>query len=152
MVSPKESIPPVAAAEIGMTTWSAPNPFGEPTAFVLVHPIAAPDDGTLAEAIAHLGLKRLDASGDILPIGTDTLYAALRALRVELCDGDGVWLSRPVTDDWTGCAIGRRYIVLAIGGAPLSDEADARAISAYLADRTAVHAALVKIRVRFDRT
>ena len=151
--APEASVPAVAPApRIGMTAWSAPNPFGEPTAFVLVHPVAAPDDGTLAGAVARLGLKRLDDPGDILPIGTDTLYAALRALRVELCDGNGVWLSRPVTDDWTGCAIGRRYVVLAIGSAPLSDEADARAISAYLADRTAVHAALVKIRVRFDRT
>jgi hypothetical protein len=140
------------ALDLGMTTWSAPNPFGEPTAFVLVHPIATPDDGTLARASTDLGLRRLDASGDILPVGTDRLYASLGARRVELCTPRGVWLDRRVSDDWTGHAIGRRYVVLAIGTAPLPGDADARAISGYLADRESVHAALVQIRVRFDRT
>ncbi|GIF62518.1 hypothetical protein Ais01nite_05530 [Asanoa ishikariensis] len=142
----------VATIQIGLTAWSAPNPFGEPTAFVLVHPISGDDDGTFAGAVANLGMRRLDADGDILPIGTDTLYASLRAMRVELCGPDGVWLSHPVIDDWTANAIGRRYIVLAIGTAPLAGDADAAAISAYLADRANVHAALVKIRVRFDRS
>lgn len=137
---------------IGLTTWSAPNPFGEPTAFVLVHPVDGEDDGTLAAASESLGLKRLDADGDILPIGTDTLYASLRALQVELCTPRGVWLIQPVTDDWTGHAIGRRYIVLAVGTAPLAGDADARAISAYLADRETVHTALVKIKVRFEQS
>ncbi|GAB2640797.1 hypothetical protein GCM10027068_20520 [Prescottella soli] len=137
--------------QIGVTAWSAPNPFGEPTAFVLVHPTGAIDDGTLSDVIADLGLRRLDADGDILPIGTDTLYASLRAQRVELCTADGVWLNRPVTDDWTGNALGRRYIVLAVGTAQLSDDADAAAISKYLGARENVFAALVKIRVRFER-
>lgn len=136
---------------IGLTAWWAPNPFGETTAFVLVHPVDGPDDGTLAEAISGLGLKRLDADGDILPIGTDTLYASLRAMQVELCGADGVWLSHPVTDEWTGNAIGRRYIVLAVGTTPLAEDADASAISTYLAEREHVHAALVKIRVRFEQ-
>ncbi|MCF8610509.1 hypothetical protein L5G28_10140 [Gordonia sp. HY285] len=136
---------------IGMTAWSAPNPFDESTAFVLVHPIHEEDDGTLGAAVASLGLKRLDSDGDILPIGTDTLYASLRAMSVELCTGDGVWMSHPVTDDWTGNAIGRRYIVLAVGTAPLSDDADPSEISAYLAAKENVYAGLVKIRVRFER-
>ena len=93
-----------------MTVWSAPNPFGEPTAFALVHPVGGNDDGTLGRAIDGLGLKRLDDDGDILPIGTDTLYASLKARNVELCAADGVWMSHPVTDEWTGNAIGRRYI------------------------------------------
>lgn len=141
----------MSTVDVGMTAWSAPNPFGEPTAFVLVHPIEAPDDGPLADAVARLGLRRIDAEGDILPIGTDTLYASLHGLRVELCTADGVWLRHAVSDDWTGHAIGRRYVVLAIGTAPLDADADATAISAYLADATNVHAALVKIRVRWER-
>ncbi|GAA2373071.1 hypothetical protein [Dactylosporangium salmoneum] len=147
-----EPIPGTTTAlDVGVTAWSAPNPFGEPTAFVMVHPSTAPDDGTFADAVEHLGLRRLDAGRDILPIGTDTLYASLKAMRVELCTPDRVWLSHQVTDEWTKNAIGRRYIVLVIGTAPLSGGADADAISAYLADRTSVYAALVKIRVRFDQ-
>lgn len=141
-----------SAPEVGAATWSAPNPFGEPTAYVLVHPIGRPDDGTLGAAITRFGLKRLDADGDILPIGTDTLYASLRAMSVELCTAEGVWLSHPVTDEWTGNAVGRRYVVLAIGTTPLAEDADAHAISAYLADHASVHTALVKIRVRFDQS
>lgn len=146
--------------DIGMAAWSAPNPFGEPTAYLLVHPLdaAGTADGAdtagpaLTEAIAALGLKRLDADGDILPIGTDTLYASLRALRVELCANDQVWLSRTVTDDWIGNAIGRRYIVLATGTEPLAQDADGEAIADYLADRENVYAGLVKIRVRLERS
>lgn len=147
-----QSTPPVATEglEVGLTTWSAPNPFGEPTAFVLVHPIGEYDDGSLAESITGMGLKRLDADGDILPIGTDILFASLRARRVELCTPAGVWLDQPVTDDWTANAVGRRYVVLVVGTAPLSDDADAEAISAYLADREHIHAALVRIRVRVE--
>jgi hypothetical protein len=139
-------------ASIALTTWTASNPFGEPTGFVLVHPIDAADGGGLAEIIANLGLKRLDADGDILPIGTEVLYASLRAQRVELCTAENVWLSHPVTDDWTGNAIGRRYVVLAIGTAPLAEDADAAAIAGYLAERSNVYAALVKIRVRFEQS
>lgn len=136
--------------EVGLTAWSAPNPFGEPTAFLLVHPLSAPDDGTLVEAVTGMGLKRLDADGDILPLGTEVLYASLRAMRVELCTAAGVWLDQPVTDDWTANAIGRRYIVLVVGTRPLADDADADAISAYLADRASIFTALVKIRVRVE--
>lgn len=150
MESVTDQTPAPATIDAGLTTWSAPNPFGEDTAFVLVHPISAPDDGTLREMATSLGMKRLDADGDILPIGTDTLYASLRAMRVELCTSEGVWLSHPVTDDWTGHAIGRRYIVLAIGTEPLSDDADGAAISTYLGNREQVYTALVKIRVRFE--
>lgn len=136
--------------EVGLTTWSAPNPFGEPTAFVLVHPLTQVDDGSLSEAVSGMGLKRLDADGDILPVGTEILYASLRALRVELCTPAGVWLDQPVTDDWTAHAIGRRYVVLVVGTQPLADDADADAISAYLADREHIYTALVKIRVRVE--
>lgn len=147
-----ETTPPAATAglEVGLTTWSAPNPFDEPTAFVLVHPLTEVDDGTLAEAVSGMGLKRLDADGDILPIGTDVLYASLKALRVELCTPRGVWLDQPVTDDWTANAIGRRYVVLVVGTQPLVDDAEAEAISTYLAGREHIWTALVKIRVRVE--
>lgn len=136
---------------VGLTAWSAPNPFGEPTAYLLVHPLEGAPEDVLEQTIADLGLKRIDEGGDILPIGTGLLYASLRAMQVELCTSDGVWVSSPVTDDWTGHAIGRRYIVLALGTKPLDSEADAAAISAYLTDRESVYAALVKIRVRMEQ-
>ncbi|GAA3634547.1 hypothetical protein GCM10022200_17240 [Microbacterium awajiense] len=139
-----------AGLDVGLTTWSSPNPFGEPTAYVLVHPLTRRDDGSLAEAISGMGLKRLDADGDILPLGTEILYASLRARRVELCTTAGVWLDQPVTDDWTANAIGRRYVVLVAGTEPLADDADADALSSYLADRAHIHTALVKIRVRVE--
>lgn len=146
-------------ADLALTTWSAPNPFGEPTAFVLAHPLA-PQDRPEAEAenvgvesiVERLGMKRLDASGDILPIGTDVLFASLRALKVELCTPQGVWLEQSVSDEWTGHAVGRRYIVLAVGAQPLPLDADAHAISAYLRQADGIHAALVKIRVRFEQS
>lgn len=141
---------PEIAVDVATTAWSAPNPFGEPTAFLLVHPTNGPDDGALAGAVARLGLKRLDADGDILPIGTGELYASLRALRVELWAPEGIWLSHPVTDEWMGRAVARRYVVLAVGAEPLPEGADADAIAAYLADRRSVHAGLVRIRVRLD--
>jgi hypothetical protein len=148
-----EQTPGTASAlEFGMTAWSALNPFGEPTAFILVHPTSAYDDGTFSETIAALGLKRLDAGAEMLPIGTDVLYASLRAMQVELCTSAGVWLSHHVSDDWTANAVGRRYIVLAVGTAPLAADADADAVAAYLADRASVHTALVRIRVRLDKS
>lgn len=148
---PNNSSPPQTEQRIGITTWSAPNPFGEPTAFALVHPLGDSAPQALTDAIEQLGLKRIDAEGDILPIGTDTLYASLRAMKVELCTSEGVWIDHSVTDEWTGNAIGRRYIVLAIGVDPLSEQADPAAISEYLAQRDRVYTALVKIRVRFER-
>lgn len=117
---------------------------------MLVHPLTRHDDGSLAEAITGMGLKRLDADGDILPIGTEILYAALRAMRVELCTPSGVWLDQPVTDEWTANALGRRYIVLVVGTDPLSDEADSEALTTYLSHREHIYAALVKIRVRVE--
>ncbi|WP_424465854.1 hypothetical protein [Pseudoclavibacter helvolus] len=144
--------------DLALTTWSAPNPFGEPTAFALVHPVAGSEpsqegaEGRVAEIVSGLGMKRLDASGDILPIGTDVLYASLRALKVELCTPSGVWLDQAVSDEWTGHAVGRRYVVLAVGARPLSDDAGAREISEYLAETNGIHAALVKIRVRFQQS
>lgn len=117
----------------------------------MAHPLDGAPEDVLAEAITHLDLKRIDRDGDILPIGSDTLYASLRARQVELCTPEGVWLRGPVTDDWTGHAVGRRYIVLAVGTRPLSADADAEAISAYLGHRDSVYAALVKIRVRVEQ-
>lgn len=143
--------PPPSDSRIGLTAWTAPNPFGEPAAYLLVHPLVGAPGTVLSEAVDELGLKRIDESGDILPIGTDTLYASLRGMQVELCTADGVWLSLPVTDDWTGNAIGRRYIVLALGTTPLASDADAEAISAYLADPESVYAGLVKIRMRIEQ-
>lgn len=61
-----------AGRQVGLTAWSAPNPFGEPTAYLLAHPLDGAPEDVLAEAITHLDLKRIDRDGDILPIGSDT--------------------------------------------------------------------------------
>ena len=144
-----EPIP--APTQVGVTVWSAPNPFGEPTAFALVHPEPDVVIGGLEELAGGLGLKRLDAEGDIPWIGTDVLYASLRAMQVELCHGSDVWVSGPVSDDWTGNAVGRRYVVLTIGLDPLPDPADAAEIADYLTRRDRIWTGLVKIRVRMTQ-
>lgn len=92
--------------------------------------------------------KRLDAEGDILPVGTDTLQAALRALQVEFWAGEDLWARHPVGDEWTGAAIARRYVVLVIGTTVLTEDPDGTAISNYLAQRDQVFTGLVKIRLK----
>jgi hypothetical protein len=133
--------------DIGAAGWVAPNPFGEPTAYILVHPIDGVGGDELGTTAQGLGFKRLDAEGDIMWVGTDTLLAALRAMQVEFWSGDSIWVRHAVTDDWTGAAIARRYVVLVIGTAPLTADPDGSAIAAYLSNRESVHAGLVKIRL-----
>lgn len=137
-----------AQPELSLTVWSAPNPFGEPSAFALVHPTEASADTAVESIGEQLGLKRLDAAGDIPWVGTDTMYASLRAMRVELCAGSDVWIDSEVTDSWTGNAVARRYVVLAVGKDPLPEEVDAEAIAEYLTHQDRVYTGLVKIRLR----
>lgn len=135
-------------ATSGIVTWIANNPFGEPSAYLLVHPKEEIDaDGFLSMA-EHMGFKRLDGEGDITWVGTETLLAALRARQVEFWAGERLWMRHPVTDDWTGAAIARRYVVLAIGTTALPDDPDDEDIAAYLAERTSVYPGLVKIRLK----
>ena len=135
-------------ADIGAAAWIAQNPFDEPTAYFLVHPlddVASEELGTTAQ---RLGFKRLDADGDIMWVGTDTLLVALRAMQAEFWAGESIWIRHSVTDDWTGVAIARRYVVLVIGTAPLTADPDGQAISEYLLDRQSIHAGLVKVRLK----
>ena len=137
--------------DFGLTMWTAPNPFDEPTSYALVHPYS-PEAGTgLRTTAAELGLRRLDEARDILPLGTDTMYVSLRAQQVEFCIADEVWVRHPVPDDWTGNAVGRRYVVFVLGTEPLRDDADAETISSYLKQRESIYSALVKIRLRVDK-
>ena len=130
-------------------TWIAPNPFDEPTAYLLLHPPSgggALDDG-VRRAAAELGLRRLDREAEMMWVGTDALAASLRGDRVELWSRSRSWWSQSVNDDWTGTAIARRYIVLTLGTVPLLGE-DATAVSAYLRHSDRVYTGLVKIRLR----
>lgn len=137
--------------DFGLTMWTAPNPFDEPTSYALIHPYTS-DAGTgLAQTAAELGLRRLDEDRDILPLGTNIMYVSLRAQQVEFCIGDEIWARHPVTDDWTGNAIGRRYVVFVLGTEPLMDDQDAETISAYLKQHASIYTALVKIRLRVDK-
>ena len=135
-------------ASIGTAAWIAPNPFEEPTAYIMVYPTGDAGTEELTTTAQSLGLRRLDTEGDIMWVGTDTLVAALRAMQVEFWAGDTVWLRHAVTDDLTGAAIARRYVVLVIGTTPLRAEPDGEMIAAYLSDRHRVHAGLVKIRLK----
>jgi hypothetical protein len=135
-------------ANIGIVAWIAPNPFGEPTAYLMVYPTEDVGTEELASTAKSLGLRSLDTAGDIMWIGTDTLVAALRAMQIELWTGDKIWLRHTVTDDLTGAAIARRYAVLVVGTAPLDAEPDAEAIAAYLSERQRVFAGLVRLRLR----
>jgi hypothetical protein len=131
-------------------TWTAPNPFDESAAYLLLHPVSAtsaPGDG-VRQVADGLGLRRLDREAEMMWVGTDVLAASLRGERVDLWNGArSSWWSQWVTDEWTGAAIARRYIVLAMGITPLLDK-DAKAVSAYLRHSDRVYAGLVKIRLR----
>ena len=143
--------PLVPGTDFGLTLWTAPNPFAEPTSYALVHPYTAEAGEGLSQTAVELGLRRLDEDRDILPLGTDTMYVSLRAQQVEFCLSSEVWLRHPVPDEWTGNAVGRRYVVFVLGTEPLEDDSDAETISAYLKQRDSTYSALVKIRLRVDR-
>lgn len=87
-----------------------------------------------------------------MPLTPDRMFASLRARKVELCVNGDVWIEHPVTDDWTGNAYGRRYVVLIMGTGLLEDDADSESISAYLKQRDSVYASLLKIRLRVEAT
>lgn len=80
-------------------------------------------------------------------VGTDDLVASLRGDRVTLWRGAEPWWAHHVSDEWTGAAIGRRYVVLVVGSDAIT-RTDPVELSAYLTRRERVHAGLVKIRLR----
>lgn len=129
-------------------TWSSPNPFGEDTAYLLLTPGEAEVGVELAELANYLGLKPMGFGGDIPWVGTDYLCVALRGVFADLWAGDHSWLKIPVTDSWTGHAIGRRYIVMVVGTGATGDDMSAEEISTYLRSSEGVSAGLVKIRLR----
>lgn len=137
----------MALEEVSAVTWIAPNPFGEPTAYLLVHPVGLAGVDGLLEAVQGFGLRRLDTGAEMMWVGPDTLVAALRGDRAGLWRGPDLWWSQPVTDEWTGTAIARRYIVLVVGDEPLVDD-DAAGLSTYLGRTEHVHAGLIKIRLK----
>ena len=146
MSDPKPDSPQVAPHNVNTFSWTAPNPFGESTAFLLLTP---GDEETVAElqaAVEQLGLKPIGFSGDMPWVGTDILAVALRGPVADFWSGDHSWLKVQVSDAWTGDAIGRRYVVLAAGSQITGDEMSSQEISRYL--QGSVHAGLVKIRLR----
>lgn len=147
----ESAAPLTPGTDFGLTMWTAPNPFAEPTSYALVHPYTAEAGTGLARTAAELGLRRVDEARDILPLGTDIMYVSLRAQQVEFCIADEVWVRHPVPDDWTGNAVGRRYVVFVLGTEPLPDDSDADTIAAYLKQHGSIYSALVKIRLRVDK-
>ncbi len=137
-------------ATIGIAAWVAPNPFGEPTAYLMVYPTEDVGREELAATAKNVGLRSLDTEGDIMWVGTDTLAAALRAMQIELWAHDKIWLRHTVTDHLTGAAIARGYVALVVGTVPLNAEPDAEVIAAYLSDRQRVYAGLVRVRLTAD--
>lgn len=137
-----------AAPDLNAFVWNATNPFGESTAYMLLTPGSTEVAAEMKTFADGLGLKALGSSTDIPWVGTDYLCVALRGVVADLWAGEESWLKVPVSDSWTGNAIGRRYIVLAVGTAVTGPEMDAEQISAYLRDDAEVLAGLVKIRLR----
>ncbi len=139
---------PLDAPDLNAFTWSSPNPFGEETAYLLLTPSKAQAGSELSELADYLGLKPLGFGGDMPWVGTDYLCVALRGSFADLWAGEGSWLKVPVSDAWTGNAIGRRYIVLVLGSEVTGEELAPEEISSYLRSNQDVFAGLVKIRLR----
>lgn len=129
-------------------TWSAPNPFGEQTAYILLAPTDASSAETLEELSSWLGLQALAFGGDIPWVGTDYLNVALKGPIADLGVGSQTWLQVSVSDRWTGNAIGRRYVVLAVGTVPVSEEMNEEQIATYIQKDEQIRAGLVRIRLR----
>lgn len=155
MTTSPQPYQPAQALPSGIATaaWIAPNPFGEPTSYLLVHPDADSRAGAALVATAEsLGLKRLDEDGDIPWVPTERLVVALRGIHADLWAGPAEaqerWLSVLVPDAWTAAAVGRRYVVLVIGDAAGPEVMDAEAIAEYLTHPEQVRTGLVRIRLK----
>lgn len=130
---------------IGLTAWLAPNPFGETSAFLLLHPR---DDATAAQLTTlalEMGLAHLDGPSDIPRIGTDTLSIVLSDTSFQVRTADTVLVEHIVSADWLDAARQRSYIVLAMGSERMADEESSESVRAYLSRHDAVSAGIVQL-------
>lgn len=135
--------PGATGAEIGITAWTAPNPFGEVSPYLLLHPRDDTSVRRLPEIAADVGMLPASRSSDIPRIGTDHLYLVLSPHRFALRSQEAVLIEHIVSDDWLAAARERRYVVLAIGIDPIQDEESRGEVMDYLAHRERIFAGLV---------
>jgi len=134
-----------ASVRVGVVDWLASNPFGEPTAFLLLHPLV-PGSSALAVLAGELGLSSIDNRQDMPRVGTDTLVGRLSDSGAELRRQEDVWIRQAVDDRWLTAARDRGYIVLTVCTHMLESDAGAsRSMVEYLSHRKHVHAALVNV-------
>lgn len=134
--------------DLNSFAWTAPNPFGDPTPFLLLTPGNEVGIGRLEEFAEALDLQPIGSGGEMPWVGTDYLSVALRGLVADLGTENGSWLKVPVSDQWTSTALSRKYTVLAVGRTITKGEMENDEISEYLRAAPPVRAALVKIRLR----
>lgn len=138
-------------SSFGATAWTSANPFGEPTSYLLVHPLGGSETSgskSLKTIIDNTELTELSAGREIPFIDPGKMAVSLHGLRATLWNGTDEWITFPASDSWTGDAIGRRYIVLVVGTKPTSAELDAQQLSEYLQQPEGLFTALVRIRLR----
>ena len=135
--------PGASGSEIGITAWTAPNPFGETCAYLLLHPRDDLTAERLPEIAAGLGMLPASRSSDIPRIGTDHLFLLLAKSRFQVRSADTVLVEHVVSDDWLAAARERRYAVLAIGLDRMVDEESRSGVADYLAHRDRLLAGLV---------
>lgn len=145
-----------AEENLAATLWVAPNPYGQETAYLLLYPDSPSrpgHDNSQVSALADsFGLEPMAESREIAFVPTDTLCVALQGAVATLWAGDRKWLTFPATDEWTGRAIARRYIVLVMGSAPHIGEIGAEQIARYLSNAAAIRLGLVRIRLRIEES
>ena len=164
-----QALATVSQPAFDIITWGATNPCGEAAAYRLVI-FSESTRLDLREQASNLGLKALDAGGEMTIIGTDALSISLQGPQVAAhCEGR-TWFTHPVADTWTAAAIARRYIVLVMGDQPwpprerdsegtssvLSDNdsapgartTGARDVSSYLRDHDNLFTGLVRVQLR----
>ncbi|WP_315584565.1 hypothetical protein [Actinomyces viscosus] len=154
----------VSRPAFNVISWVATNPFGEAAAYLLVI-FSESTRLDLREQASNLGLKALDAGGEMTIIGTDALSISLQGPQVAAHREGRIWFTHPVADTWTAAAIARRYIVLVMGDQPwpprgrdssaLSDNdpvsgerTSARDVSSYLRDHDNLFTGLVRVQLR----
>lgn len=149
-----DAVTPEDEEKTGCALWVARNPYGEESAYLMLYPDGPPEgvaENQEIGGLAHsLGLMPLAEPSEIPFVATDTLCVALQGALATLWAGDRQWLTLPVTDEWTGRAIARRYIVLVIGTRIHHGNMDSQQIATYLSHREAIHLGLVRIRLRVE--
>lgn len=152
----EETSVPVPGDKTGCALWVARNPYGEESSYLMLYPDTAGGplkvNAEISGLAQSLGLMPLTEPSEIPFVNGDTLRVALQGALATLWAGNRQWLTIPVTDQWTGYAIARRYVVLVIGTRAFDGSMDSEQIANYLAHREDIHLGLVRIRLRVEDT